>query len=199
MNEAVRARVFDPFFTTKKKERGTGLGLASAYSIIKNHGGAIQVRSKPEKGAEFIIYLPACPASGKGIEEQPSRSVLRGSETILLVDDEELILDVGGQLLERTGYKPLLAGNGLDALQIYQERGAEISLVVLDMVMPDMDGDAVFNALKEINPDVRVLLSSGYSEFGKAEAILKRGCEGFLQKPFNVQELTTKIRQILDN
>jgi CheY-like chemotaxis protein len=130
------------------------------------------------------------PGLGKG--------VLRGSETVLLVDDEEMIIEVGRRMLEEMGYRVLVAGEGREAIRIYEEKGDDIDLVVLDMIMPDMGGADTYDALNEINPRIKVLLASGYSINSKATEILNRGCDGFVQKPFDMTELSRKIREILD-
>ena len=197
MDESTLKRVFDPFFTTKTKERGTGLGLASAYGIIKNHDGIIIACSVKGQGASFKIYLPS---SDKAVAPAPDLrpDVPGGTETILVVDDEEMILSAGRAMLEKTGYRVLTAEGGRKAVSIYETRKAEIDLVVLDMVMPDMSGGDTYDRLKKINPAVRVLLSSGYSINGQAEEILDRGCNGFIQKPFTLKDFSVKVREILD-
>ncbi|MFO7784769.1 MAG: PAS domain S-box protein [Thermodesulfobacteriota bacterium] len=197
MDEAVRQRIFDPFFTTKTKGLGTGLGLASAYGIVSNHKGAIQVFSRRGEGSEFILFLPASSVRARSNPIVDNSPVRRGYETVLLVDDEEMVLEVGQQLLRHLGYRVLVAGGGREAVEIYRRQGEGIDLVVLDMIMPDMGGDMVFDALKEIDPHVRVLLSSGYSGEGKAQDIIDRGCRGFIQKPFDVSTLSQILREIL--
>ncbi|MFC1830229.1 response regulator [Thermodesulfobacteriota bacterium] len=197
MDEATQKRIFDPFFTTKKMGRGTGLGLASVYGIIKNHAGLINVNSEKGKGTTFNLSLPA--SEKKSIEEKAlSEDVLKGSETVLLVDDEDIITDVGQQVLAKLGYTVMIANSGKDAIVTYEENKDKIDLVILDMVMPEMDGGSTFDKLKEIDPEIRVLLSSGYSINGQATEILDRGCNGFIQKPFNMTTLSKKIREILD-
>ena len=197
MDEAVRQRIFDPFFTTKQKERGTGLGLSSAYTIVSGHGGAIRVHSRQGQGAEFLIFLPVSTSRADAASTTPASPVHRGSETILLVDDEEMVLDVGRELLQHLGYTVLPARSGEEAVRIYRERREEVDLVVLDMVMPGMGGGETFDALKGLDPDVRVLLSSGYSEDGRGRDIIARGCCGFIQKPFDIQTLSAKLREAL--
>ncbi|MCF8061010.1 MAG: PAS domain S-box protein [Deltaproteobacteria bacterium] len=197
MDEPTQQRIFDPFFTTKQKNRGTGLGLSSAYTIVSNHGGAIRVRSRKGEGAEFLIFLPASKSRANAASTASARPVHRGSETILLVDDEEMVLDVGRGLLQHLGYTVLLARSGEEAVRIYRERREEIDLVVLDMVMPGMGGGGTFDSLKEIDPGVRVLLSSGYSENGRGREIISRGCCGFIQKPFDIQTFSAKLREAL--
>jgi len=189
-------RVFDPFFTTKDKDRGTGLGLASVYGIIKNHKGVITVYSEMGEGTTFNIYLPL---SEKDVPNQASieSRLENGSETILLVDDEQLILDVGKAMLEKLGYRVLIGKGGQEAFDILKEKGEIINLVILDMIMPGMDGGDVFDKIRSIKPQLPVLLSSGYSINRKAEDIMKRGCNGFIQKPFNIIELSQKLREAL--
>ena len=197
MDEATRKRIFEPFFTTKEMGRGSGLGLASAYGIIKNHGGYINVYSEEGRGTTFNLYLPACDHR-QAEDDGNSRRIYTGSETILLVDDEDITMDVGEELLEELGYKVLTARNGEDALSIYRRRQARIDMVILDMVMPGMGGGPTYDALKKINPAVKVLLASGYSIDQKAENLLTRGCAGFIQKPFNLQNLSQNLRAILE-
>jgi CheY-like chemotaxis protein len=197
MDENTLKRVFDPFFTTKEKGRGTGLGLASAYGIIKNHGGIIMAESARGQGANFHIYLPA---SEKPIidEIQDDQNILTGSGTILLVDDEEMIIDVGVKILEKMGYEVLTARHGTEAIEVYQQNRQKVALVIIDLIMPRMGGGQVYDRLKEMDPDVKVLLSSGYSLDGEATEILKRGCDGFIQKPFHLKDLSEKLRQIIN-
>ncbi len=198
MDEKTRQRVFEPFFTTREMGRGTGLGLATVYGIVKGHNGAITVYSEKGRGTTFNIYLPA---SEKPSEEEvkPPADVDGEGETILVVDDEPAVLHVTETILERLGYRVRSAQSGPEALKIYQASENGIDLVVLDMIMPGMGGGETFERLKEMNPKVKVLLASGYSLNGEAEQIFKKGCRGFLQKPFTKGELSRKIRQILED
>jgi len=197
MDEQIAKRVFDPFFTTKQKDRGTGLGLASGYGIIKNHDGIITVESQKGQGATFSVYLPA--SEKKIIEdEQIQQEILAGSETVLIVDDEDLIIDVGIQLLKKMGYRVLTASHGDQAIKIYEQNKDSIAIVILDLVMPQISGGEIYDRLKAIDSNVKVLLSSGYSVDGQATEILNRGCNGFIQKPFRLDELSKKIRAILN-
>jgi len=177
--------------------RGTGLGLASAYGIIRNHGGIIDVNSEKGVGTAFEIYLPA--SEKEVIEaETVADDIMKGKETILIADDEDMIIDVSKQMLEEIGYKCLIAKSGKEAIEIYKKNKDDIDMIILDMIMPDMGGGETYDKIKEINPEVRVLLSSGYSIDGEATEILERGCNGFIQKPFNLRELSLKLREILD-
>jgi signal transduction histidine kinase len=197
MDESTRQRIFDPFFTTKGKGRGTGLGLASAYGIVKNHGGIITVSSEVGAGSTFSIYLPL--AEGAAEDERPEpKELLKGSETLLLVDDEEMIVEVGQAMLEALGYRVLVANGGQEAMEMVAREKDRIALVILDLVMPGSDGGRVFDHIRAIDPAMPVILSSGYSLNGQAQQIIKRGCNGFIQKPFNISELSQKIRTVLD-
>ena len=176
--------------------RGTGLGLASAYGIVTNHGGMITVYSEPERGSTFNIYLPAS-VSQVVQEPLPATAIQRGSETLLLVDDEAMILKVGTEMFQHLGYRVLEANTGAKAIGIYSANLGQVDLVILDMIMPEMSGGAVFDRLREIDPTVKVLLSSGYALNGQAGEIIQRGCVGFIQKPFDLVTLSQKIRQFL--
>ncbi len=196
IDKEIIERVFDPFFTTKGFAQGTGLGLASVYGIIKSHGGYIEVESERGEGTRFIIHLPATKEVIKK-EKERSDEILTGKETILLVDDEELVIEAGQHMLENMGYNVLLAKNGRDALEQFMGKKDKIDLVLLDMVMPDMGGGETYNRMKKINPNVKVLLSSGYGLDGEAKEILERGCNGFIQKPFKMKDLSEKVREVL--
>ncbi|MEW6263617.1 MAG: ATP-binding protein [Thermodesulfobacteriota bacterium] len=197
MEPKVMERIFDPFFTTKQMGRGTGLGLASCYGIVKAHGGYIDVISELGQGATFSIFLPV---TDKPLVEgvHSAQPIISGRETILLVDDEEMILQVGAELLEQLGYTVFKAGGAAEALAIYRREKDNIDLVILDMIMPGVSGGEIFDRFKAVSREVKVLLSSGYSLEGQAAEIMSRGCNGFLQKPFNLEQLSRKVRDILD-
>ncbi|HHP7233949.1 MAG TPA: ATP-binding protein [Desulfobacterales bacterium] len=193
----IQNRIFEPFFTTKEMGRGTGLGLASVYGIIKNHGGFIEVHSHPGQGATFSLHLPATIKRPR--RERTTAEMLKtGTETILFVDDEPNIVEIGEEVLQSLGYKTLTANSGEQALRIFREKKDEIDLVMLDLVMPELGGGETFEALRTIDPSVRVLLCSGYSLNGQAREILQRGCDGFIQKPFKLRQLADELRGILD-
>ena len=197
MDKKTVDRIFDPFFTTKDLGRGTGLGLASVYGIVKAHGGYIDVDSKKGKGTTFSLYFPA---SESRVEEalKGAEQIVKGSETVLLVDDEEAVLDVGVNMLKKLGYTVLEAKGGREAVDIYKANKSTVDLVILDMIMQDMGGGETYDRMKQINLNIKVLLSSGYSIDGQATEILERGCDGFIQKPFSMEKLSGKIREILD-
>ncbi len=198
MDSQVRQRIFEPFFTTKEVGKGSGMGLASAFGIIRNHNGIIDCQSEKDKGSTFSIYLPATYISA--IEEsEETFALLKGSETILLVDDESFILDVGRRLLKELGYRVFIAGSGKSALKIFAACHADIDLVILDIVMPEMGGKEVYARMKQIESDVHVLLASGYSMDSQAHDMIEDGCHGFIQKPFKFNELSSQIRKSLEN
>jgi CheY-like chemotaxis protein len=197
MDKKTMERIFDPFFTTKGMGRGTGLGLASVYGIIKAHGGYIDVDSAKGHGTTFSVYLPSSEAADS-MKGELSPEVLRGNEGILLVDDEDVIIDVGQQMLKTLGYQVYVAKSGREAIETYEANNDRIDMVILDMVMPDMGGGEAYDMIKKIDPSIKVLLSSGYSIDGEAAEILRRGCNGFIQKPFDVTQLSHKLREILE-
>ncbi len=190
--------VFDPFFTTKGLEKGGGLSLASAYGIVKGHEGYIDVDSVPGAGTTFKIYLPVS-AGHKVVKdtERPDQFAVK-TGTILLADDEEIILEVGQKLLKSIGYQTLVARDGKEAVEIYSKNKDRIDAVILDIVMPKMGGGEAYDLMKEIDPDIKVILSSGYSIGGETDDILKRGCNAFIQKPFQLKELSECINKVLN-
>ena len=196
MDAATRSRIFEPFFTTKEMGRGTGLGLASAYGIVKNHGGFISVASAKGKGTTVDINLPATDKR-VAVDDHTPEPLLEGAGTVLLVDDEEMIVTVGSQMLRRLGYDVLTAAGGREALQICKQHHARIGLVILDLIMTDLDGAETCARLKAAHPAIKVLLSSGYGLNGNSGDIVKSGCDGFIQKPFDLNALSQKINDIV--
>jgi two-component system cell cycle sensor histidine kinase/response regulator CckA len=197
IDEATLKKIFDPFFTTREMGRGSGLGLAMVYGIVKNHEGLVAVHSEVGKGSTFTICLPL---SNEEIvpETTDEERKLPGSETVLLVDDEAMITEVGEKMLAKLGYRVYAARGGKEAVELFRKNHKDIKLVIMDMIMPDMSGGETFDRLREIQSDVMVLLSSGYSLDAQAQAILNRGCKGFIQKPFNMNDLSREIRKIFD-
>lgn len=196
MDEKTQGRIFDPFFTTKEPGMGSGLGLASAYGIIKNHQGAITVESKPGKGSRFDIYLPASPKMPV-VDEAPLPPAEQGTGTILLVEDQPVVAETAEQMLKALGYAVHTAASGREAIEIFDEHNTAIDLVILDMIMPGLSGSETYDALKKVRPDVKVILSSGYSIDGQAAQIMEKGCNAFIQKPFTMDELSARIRDVL--
>jgi len=203
MDMEIQKKIFDPFFSTKDVDdkKGRGLGLSTVFGIVKNHKGFILVESEKGKGASFHICLPASNnIDVKAIAEEPRPfdQIQKGSETILLVDDEEDIVNVGKNFLDKLGYKPMIARNGLEAVEIFRTYQDQISLVVLDLIMPKMDGKQAFLEIKEIKADAKILISTGYAVDDKIEGFLNQGCHGFIQKPFSLNEFARALRKILD-
>ncbi len=196
MTEAILPKIFNPFFTTKERGRGTGLGLSSAYGIVKNHRGFIKAASRVGKGSVFTVFLPASTAPVQP-EAETILKPLHGAGTILVVDDERFITEISREWLEELGYQVMEASSGQEALALFEIHHEAIDLVILDMVMPGMDGGETFDRLKTIAPDVKVLLISGYGLEGKAKEIHRQGCQGFIQKPFTILQLSEKIKSIL--
>ncbi len=190
-------RIFEPFFTTKGMGRGTGLGLSTAYGIVKNHDGDICAQSEVNKGTTFFIYLPALSADDKNPVATLDAREVAGHETILLVDDEPTVLDPSATLLEHLGFTVFKALNGSEAMEIFQKDWERIDLVIMDLILPSMSGKDLYYKLKEINPQVKVLISSGFSQDGQAEELIAAGCLGFIQKPYNITELSTTMMEIL--
>ena len=197
MAPATQKRIFEPFFTTKEVGQGTGLGLASVYGVIQNHGGTIRVDSTEGAGTTFTICLPATsePVRRKTKPEQHMMPTNGGK--ILLVDDEPLILKYTREMIQSLDLDVLPAGNGKEAIDIYRLHHADIDLVVLDMIMPEMDGLAVYKALRKINPQLRVIVTSGNTSHSRLEEILSDGCNGCLKKPYTRMELLEEIKATL--
>jgi CheY-like chemotaxis protein len=174
--------------------RGTGLGLSSVYGIVKGHGGYIDVASSPGNGATFSLFFPAAAAAADDGADAANRPAApaRGTATVLLVDDEKTVLEVGCKMLERLGYRVLTAQSGSEAVDLFRRHF--VDLVVLDMIMPEMSGGRTFDRIRAIDPEARVLLSTGFSIEGEAAEIMARGCIGFLQKPFDLSTLAEKIQ-----
>ena len=198
MDAATQKRIFEPFYSSHKLGRGSGIGLANVYGIIKNHGGNIQVRSTLEKGTQFSVLLPVRLDNPK-TNANENAIIMNGTETILIVDDEEMVLDVGTAMLTKMGYKVLIAESGSEALNLFEKQSQAIDLVILDMMMPQMNGKEIHDRLKKIKPDVKVILSSGYNLNDQASEIMECGCIDFIQKPFNMAHLSQTVSDALKN
>ncbi len=198
IEKEMQTKIFDPFFTTKERGAGTGLGLYIVHTIVTNHGGYINLYSEPGRGTRFNIYFPVY----KGrIEEEKEIKIddLKGSGTVLVIDDEEDILRLTKDLLAPVGYNVLTAKDGREGIKIFEQKRDEISVVVLDMIMPGMSGKEVFQRLKEIDPKVKVILCSGYSEegFDEIKELLKTGIVDFVQKPFSRTTLALALKRAI--
>ena len=196
MDSGVRERIFDPFFSTKKPSEGTGLGLSVAHGIVKGHSGAITVASTPGEGTVFSVYLPA--VSGvRGTMEAPDLRMQGGDERILFVDDEEYQVDIAQQMLGRLGYRVTASVEAKDALRRFRANPDGFDLVITDMVMPQMTGDALARELLSLRSDLPIILSTGYSAHMTREKALAIGITGFILKPFILTEIAAEIRRVL--
>jgi signal transduction histidine kinase/CheY-like chemotaxis protein len=196
MDRDTQEHVFEPFFTTKEMGRGTGLGLASVYGIVKSHDGYIDLESKKDHGTSFRLYLPVSDMPHEAVEPSRFESV-PGSGGILIVDDEDLVLSVAAEMVKKMGYKVFMAGSGAEALEIFKHDKDEIKLVILDMIMPGLSGAQTFDELMVLDPSVKVILSTGYSLESHAALTMEKGCRGVLQKPFTFETLSIKIEEVL--
>jgi PAS domain S-box-containing protein len=197
IDASILGKIFDPFFTTKEKGKGTGLGLATVYGIVKNHNGYIDVQSDIGKGTRFSVHFPAVEKEAVTSEEKIER-VSGGNETILVVDDEDTIRFLLRDLLQAKGYRVLEAANGREALQVYEEHREAIDLVILDMMMPEMGGRETYVRLRERDANIRTILSTGYAEDERARELMAMGVKAFVQKPYRVEELAGVVRSVLD-
>jgi two-component system, cell cycle sensor histidine kinase and response regulator CckA len=197
IDESIRSKIFDPFFTTKEKGKGTGLGLATVYGIIKNHGGALDLQSTIGVGTTFSVYLPA--VAKRVMPREPiEETATGGKETVLIVDDEETIRMLVKDILEAKGYAVLCAEDGSTAIDLYRRHRDRIDLVILDMSMPGLTGKETFEKLKEINSGVRAILSTGYARDERAREMIALGVRGFVQKPYRIDHLAATVRKVLD-
>jgi two-component system, cell cycle sensor histidine kinase and response regulator CckA len=198
MDKATIEHIFEPFYTTKELGRGTGLGLAMVYGIVKQHGGYISCYSEVGHGTSFNIYLPAIESQ---VEPEVDKTVVMpafGTETILLVDDEEFVRDLGARILSKAGYNVLTATNGREALDLFEKERTQISLVILDLIMPEMGGKECLKELREIDPELKVLIASGLSADPSTKESVEMGARGFVSKPFRFKELLQQLRKALD-
>jgi signal transduction histidine kinase len=199
MPSRIKDKIFEPFFTTKGVSKGTGLGLSVTIGIVQNHGGTIGVSSEPGRGSSFVIYLPAAQHEKITDDESLATPTLKtGSETILIVDDEMVVLKSISHLLQALDYKVMTASSGREGVSLFMDNMKDIDLVILDFMMPEMDGRDVYNAISKLSPDTPVVLCTGYSTDGAAGELLSRGVRGVISKPFSLLELSHTIRRVLD-
>jgi PAS domain S-box-containing protein len=201
MDKEILEHIFEPFYTTKEMDRGTGLGLAMVYGIVKSHGGYIMCYSEPGEGTIFRIYFPALEMEPEPVRYRPEpvqKELVGGNETILVVDDEDAIREFAEKLLNKFGYTVITADNGEKALEIYQEKKASVSLVILDLIMPGMGGEKCLEAILQIDPSQRVIIASGYSVNGLVRETLERGAKGYIKKPYELEPFLNEVRNVLD-
>jgi CheY-like chemotaxis protein len=196
MDKATIDRIFDPFFSTKFT--GRGLGLAAVLGIVRGHKGAIKVHSEPGYGTTFRLLFPASDHSARKLDAKaPLVPGFHGGGKVLLVDDEETIRTLGRRMLQRAGFEVLVAADGREAIEVFTKEKETVSLVILDLTMPHLDGEACFRELRQLQPDVKVILSSGYNEQDIVNRFSGKGLAGFVQKPYTTEELIAKIRVAL--
>ncbi|MCX6141649.1 MAG: ATP-binding protein [Ignavibacteriales bacterium] len=200
MDEETKQKIFEPFFTTKERGKGTGLGLSVVYGIIKDHRGHIEVETEIGLGTTFRLYLPVTEALATPAvpQEESAPDDLRGKETILLVEDEQNLLGLMKTALERAGYTVLTAADGLSAIKMFSLNKDKIALVLTDLGLPKLDGAAVFTSMKDIDPNVKIILASGYLDPNLKSNLLRSGAKEFIQKPYSPNLVLRKIREVLD-
>ena len=198
MDKETLAHIFEPFFTTKEAGKGTGLGLATVYGIVKLHQGYIVCYSEPELGTSFKIYLPAVSSANDLESPSTETDISGGTETILLADDDNSVLDLTKELLESYGYDVITAVNGKEALKIFQSRGDSISLVILDSIMPEIDGKRCSSEILRLNPKANILIASGYAVNEPSDSVPACNVKGFVEKPYNTSQFLKMVREVLD-
>jgi PAS domain S-box-containing protein len=198
MAPEVKDRIFEPFFTTKGKTGGTGMGLATVYGIIQNHGGQITVYTEMGKGTTFKLYFPVIEGARMETPRKMKIDDKKGKGTILIIDDERAVRELWRDFLKKKGYRIITAEDGQRGIDVFRDSRDEIDLVILDLVMPNMGGEEALKRLREIRPNIKVLVSSGYSENGQAKEILKQGVNGFIHKPVRLAEIAERVRDVLN-
>ncbi|MFH1743137.1 MAG: response regulator, partial [bacterium] len=198
MDPETQRHVFEPFFTTKGLAEGSGMGLASAYGYIKQHGGWIDFSSELGKGTTFRVYSPVTEEEVEKDETECSEEVRGGTETILLVDDEEQVLDIGEKILECCGYRVILAADGREGLNLYLREQDHIDLIVLDLWMPRLSGHEFLERLQVIAPATKVVVSTGLDQEKERESLDQLGVAGYVSKPYRAEDLAREVRRVLD-
>jgi CheY-like chemotaxis protein len=202
MDHDTLEHIFDPFYTTKEVGKGTGLGLAIVYGIVKNHEGYVMCSSRPGAGTSFRIYFPMTEVETETVDSMGSPEskpfALGGNETVLLVDDEEFIRELGMDVLGQAGYTVLTANDGEEALKVYRREHGRIDLIILDLIMPGMGGSKCLEELLKVNPQAQILIASGYSPDASTKGTLQSGAADFINKPYDTKQLLLLVRKILD-
>ncbi len=198
MDDETKRKVFEPFFSKRHSGKGTGLGLSSVYGIVRNHGGFIQIESELNKGTSIYVYLPVTDKPPV-YDETADEEISLGRHTILLIDDEEMILDVGEKMLRKIGYSVYSAISGIDAVEYIKNNKASFDAAIIDMIMPKMSGNETAKELRKLLPDIPILFSSGYSEEEKIHDIVSEMNGKFIQKPYTIQDLSKKLKEMLPN
>jgi CheY-like chemotaxis protein len=190
-------RIFDPFFTTKEKGEGTGMGLSAVHGIVGSYGGAVKVTSEPDKGSTFKVYLPAVERQAE-TKVQPEEAIAAGTERILFVDDEPALANIGQQILESLGYKVTARTSSVEALELFRTKPNGFDLVITDMTMPNLTGDELAEEMIRINPQIPVILCTGYSAKINQQRAMAMGIRAFISKPVLKKDMAETIRRILD-
>ena len=199
MDHQTLEKIFEPFFTTKAEGKGTGLGLSIVYGVVKRHGGFITCSSEPGRGTTFKIYLPALSENSvKNVDHTPDITPKGGNETILLVDDEEFVRDLAVRFLTSVGYNVITASNGREAIEIFERDKGKISLVILDLIMPEIGGLQCMEELTRIDPKVRIIIASGFAVDEDERKIIEATARGFVSKPYQVQHALDAVRKAID-
>jgi CheY-like chemotaxis protein len=198
MTDEVRQRIFEPFFTTKEKGKGIGMGLAVVYGIVKAHGGAISVQTEKGQGSTFEVFLPQAQGPKAHKEEASTFALPTGTERILFVDDEELLVEMAREMLEGLGYHVTVAANGTEAWNLFRENPSRFDLIITDQTMPDLTGLALAREMLKVRKDMPIILCTGHSEMASAEKAQEIGIRAFLMKPLTRKELAESIRRVLD-
>lgn len=198
MSAEVRRRVFEPFFTTKEIGKGTGLGLAMAYGIVQQHGGSLSVRSVLDDGSTFSVYLPLVGAAQQSTEEGGSGTSRGGAETILIAEDERVVRELAVRALREAGYQTLTAGDGEEAIELFEQHADSIDLVLLDVVMPRLNGRAAYQRMAAMRSDLQAVFCSGYDPTTGDAGMLADEGRRLLQKPFDPPTLLRAVREALD-
>ena len=198
MNQETLGHLFEPFFTTKEVGKGTGLGLATVYGILKQHDGMIEVSSEPGKGTTFRLFWPVLEAVPSTAQQATESRVSGGTETVLLVEDDEMVRRMAQEILRRAGYTVLTASDGAEALSLFEERSHEIDIAILDVVMPEMGGREAYDRMRALRPGLKSLFASGYSENAiHTNFVLDEGFT-LIRKPFSRDALLHAVREALD-
>jgi CheY-like chemotaxis protein len=199
MSSHVREHLFEPFFTTKPSGRGSGLGLATTYGVVTQAGGSIAVQSEPGRGTTFRIYLPRVELPSEELGRVSETEIFpRGSETVLLVEDDAVVRDVASRILVRIGYTVFPAANGGEALALAEKHASRIDLLLTDVIMPEMNGRQLAERLVQLHPETKVLFTSGYTDDVLAHHGVLNGALSFIAKPYSPSALATKVREVLD-
>ena len=199
MSTKTISKIFDPFFTTKDREKGTGLGLTMVYNIIQQLGGFIEVSSEESHGTTFTLYLPLFDYKPDKKIREEKRFIHKGEGLILVIEDDAIMRKTARDILQFVGYSVISADNGKEGVEAYRQKSKDISAVLLDMIMPVMSGKEAFIEIKEINPNAKILLVSGFRQDARVEEVMQMGADGFLQKPYSLENLTRTMKEIIDD